>query len=152
MLIFFVAFTNRINLLNLKKSSGRLVIIARGFFKLPELHMPLKQRSSSLPRNLALRTFGKLLIVLLTKVNLLYFLYVLSFASDKAKLFAKSFSINSNLDDLGISLPVFPSRNNLNCIIYRRDVKILHWCLGGPVLPHGDKIPLLAFLATLLVL
>ena len=72
---FFFAFTNRINLLNLKKSSGRLIIIARGFFKLPELHMPLKQRSSSLPRNLALRTFDKLLIVLLTKVNLLYFLY-----------------------------------------------------------------------------
>ena len=38
---------------------------------------------------------------------------VLSFASDKAKLFAKSFSKNSNLDDSGISLPVFPSRTNL---------------------------------------
>ena len=38
---------------------------------------------------------------------------VLSFASDKAKLFAKNFSKNSNLDDSGISLPVFPSRTNL---------------------------------------
>ena len=38
---------------------------------------------------------------------------VLSSASDKAKLFAKNFSKNSNLDDLGISLPVFPSRTNL---------------------------------------
>ena len=38
---------------------------------------------------------------------------VLSSASDKAKLFAKNFSKNSNLDDLGISLPVFPSRSNL---------------------------------------
>ena len=35
-------------------------------------------------------------------------------ASDKAKLFAKSFCKNSNLDDFGISLPVFPSRTNLN--------------------------------------
>ena len=34
-------------------------------------------------------------------------------ASDKAKLFAKNFSKNSNLDDSGISLPVFPSRTNL---------------------------------------
>ena len=33
--------------------------------------------------------------------------------SDKAKLFAKRFSMNSNLDDSGISLPVFPSITNL---------------------------------------
>ena len=31
----------------------------------------------------------------------------------KTKLFAKNFSKNSNLDDPGISLPVFPSRTNL---------------------------------------
>ena len=37
---------------------------------------------------------------------------VLSSASDKGKLIAKNFS-NSNLDDSGISLPVFPSRTNL---------------------------------------
>ena len=38
---------------------------------------------------------------------------VLSSACDKAKLFDKNFSKNSNLDDSGISLPVFPSRTNL---------------------------------------
>ena len=38
---------------------------------------------------------------------------VLSSASDKEKLFPKNFSKNSNLDDSGISLPVFPSRTNL---------------------------------------
>ena len=38
---------------------------------------------------------------------------VLSSASDKAKLFAENFFKNSNLDDSGISLPVFPSRTNL---------------------------------------
>ena len=38
---------------------------------------------------------------------------VLLSASDKAKLFPKNFSMNSNLDDSGISLPVFPSRTNL---------------------------------------
>ena len=40
-------------------------------------------------------------------------LEVLSSASDKEKLFAKNFSTNSNLYDLGIFLPVFPSRTNL---------------------------------------
>ena len=40
-------------------------------------------------------------------------LEVLSSASDKAKLFVENFSTNSNLDDSGISLPVFPSRTNL---------------------------------------
>ena len=38
---------------------------------------------------------------------------MLSYVSDKAKLFAENFSKNSNLDDSGISLPVFPSRTNL---------------------------------------
>ena len=38
---------------------------------------------------------------------------VLSSAFDKAKLFAENLSKNSNLDDSGISLPVFPCRTNL---------------------------------------
>ena len=33
--------------------------------------------------------------------------------SDKVKLFAENLSRNSDLDDSGISLPVFPSRTNL---------------------------------------
>ena len=37
----------------------------------------------------------------------------MSSGSDKAKLFAENFSMNSNLDDSGISLPVFPSRTTL---------------------------------------
>ena len=38
---------------------------------------------------------------------------MLSSASDKATLFVENFSKNSNLDDSGISLTVFPSRTNL---------------------------------------
>ena len=38
---------------------------------------------------------------------------VLSSASYKAKLFAENVSMNSNLEDSGVSLPVFPSRTNL---------------------------------------
>ena len=37
---------------------------------------------------------------------------VLFSASDQSKLFAENFSKNCNLDDSGISLPVFPSRTN----------------------------------------
>ena len=37
-------------------------------------------------------------------------LEVLSSASDKANLFPENFTKNSNFDDSGISLPVFPSR------------------------------------------
>ena len=43
--------------------------------KLSNLHMLIKQKSPLLPRNLALVTSGKLLIVFSTKVNLLYLLY-----------------------------------------------------------------------------
>ena len=45
-------------------------------------------------------------------------LEVLSSASDKAKLFAKYFSKNSKFDDLGISLPVFPSITYLKLHIF----------------------------------
>ena len=38
---------------------------------------------------------------------------MLSSPSDKAKLFAENICKNSNLDDSGISLPVFTSRTNL---------------------------------------
>ena len=64
--ITFFDCTNKINLLNLKESSDRLVIVAKGFLKLPNLHMLIKQNSLLLPRNLALETFGELLIVFST--------------------------------------------------------------------------------------
>ena len=63
-----------LNLLNLKESSRKLVIVSVGFSKLSNLHMHLKQKSSALLRNFTLRTFGILLIVFSTKVNLLYLL------------------------------------------------------------------------------
>ena len=79
--------------------------------------MLIKQKTPSLPKNLALGTFGKLLSVLNKGKSVIPPLFsgseVLSSASDNAKLFVKNFSKNSNLDDLGISLPVFPSRTYL---------------------------------------
>ena len=77
--------------------------------------MLIKQKSLLLPRNMALVTFRELLIVFSAKVNLPLFngLEVLSSACDKVKLCAENFSKNSNLDDSGISLPVFLSKANL---------------------------------------
>ena len=69
----FIEITNRINLQNTKEASARLVMVSRVFFKLPNLHILIKE--SSFTRNLVLWTFGKLLIVCSAKVNLLYLLY-----------------------------------------------------------------------------
>ena len=43
---------------------------------------------------------------------------VLSCVSDKAKFFDQNFSKNSNLDDSGISLSLFPSGTNLIFLIF----------------------------------
>ena len=53
----------------------QLVIIAKGFLKLPNLPILLKQNSPSLSRSVTLRTFGESLVMLSTKTNLLYLLY-----------------------------------------------------------------------------
>ena len=76
--------------------------------------MLIKQKSPSLPRNFwrianSVLNNGKSAI----PPPLFNGLEVLTFASDKAKLFAENFSKNSNLDDSGIPLPVFFSRSNL---------------------------------------
>ena len=70
--ITLFVYNNRINLLNLNQSSDNLVILAKGFLKLTNLHMLMKLKSLKLPRNLAPGNFGELLIVFTTKVNLLY--------------------------------------------------------------------------------
>ena len=94
-------------------------MVVKVFLKLPNLHMLIK-KSPSLPRNLVFRTSGKLPIVVSIKVNIYYTIpplfngpEVLPFVIDKAKLFAENFSKNSNFDDSGISLHVFPSRTYL---------------------------------------
>ena len=69
---------------------------------------------------------------------------VLSSASDKAKLFSKNFSKNSNLDVSGISLPVFPSRTNLklhNILITPKMVKKVITNLDSPKASGPDCIP-----------
>ena len=80
--------------------------------------MRIKQKSLSFPRNVAIVTYGELPVVFSTKINsaippLFNSLDVLSSASDKAKLFAENFYRNSSLDNLGISLSVFPPGTTL---------------------------------------
>ena len=81
--------------MNLKLSSDRLVIVAKGFLKPSNLHMLIKQKSSSVPRNLSLGTFGKLSIFNKGNFPIPHLFNgpeVLSSPSDKAKLFAEKFS------------------------------------------------------------
>ena len=69
---------------------------------------------------------------------------MLSSASYKAKLFAKHFYKNSNLDDLGISLPVLPSRTNLklyNISITPNMVKKVIMNLDSSKVSGPDCIP-----------
>ena len=80
--------------------------------------MLLKQKNPTLPRNFVLGTFDKLLIVFSANVNLLYLLYSIArryclLLQIKQNCLLKTFLKNSYLDDLGISLPVFPSRTIL---------------------------------------
>ena len=110
-----------------------------------------KTNSPSLPRNVALRTFHELLIVL-SKVKsaippLFNDLDLLSSASDKAKLFAENSSRNSNLDDLVVSLPVFPFRTNLklhNISITLKMVKKVTTNLDSSKAAGPDCVPVVA--------
>ena len=69
---------------------------------------------------------------------------VLSSASDIAKMFAENFSKNSNLDDSGISLSVFPSGTNLklhNISVTPKMVKKVIMNLDLSKLSGPDCIP-----------
>ena len=86
--------------------------------KLPNLHLLIKQNSSSLFKTPGSRNFWQIADCVLKKVKsaippLFNSPEVLFSVSGKAKLFAENFYKNSNLYDSGISLPVFLSRANL---------------------------------------
>ena len=91
-----------------------LVTVAKGFLKLPNLHMLLKQESIT-SQKFGSWDFWQIANSVLNKgkSTIPPLFKVLSSASDKAKSFAKNSSKNSNLDDSSTSLSVFPSRTNL---------------------------------------
>ena len=77
-----------------------------------------KTKESITPQKLGSRDFWQIANSVLNKGKsaippLFHHPEVLSSATVKAKLFAENVSKNSNLDNSGISLPVFPSRTNL---------------------------------------
>ena len=80
--------------------------------------MLLKQKKFITSQKLRFRDFWRIVNSVLNKGKstippLFNFLEVLSSVSDKAKLFTKTFSENSDLDDSSISLRVFPSKTNM---------------------------------------
>ena len=113
--ITFFVCNNKMNPLNLKYSSE---IMVKDFLKMPNLHMLIKWKGLSLTRKMTLRTFGELLIMISTKVYMLYLFYSTAWRCCllhlmKQNCLWKTFSMNSNLDDSGISLPAFSSRTHL---------------------------------------
>ena len=103
-------YTNKTNLLNLKGNSDRKVIFAKGFLKLSNWLMLIKQKHLLLPRNLD-RGFWQIARNVVNKgksaiLSLFNGPEVLHSASDWTKL------LNSILDNLDIYLPAFPSRTN----------------------------------------
>ena len=79
--------------------------------------MLIKQKSPLLPRKLAPMTFGELLILFSTKVNLLH-LYSTAWRCCLLHLLKQNYLLKTFLRTLilitqVISLPVFPSRTNL---------------------------------------
>ena len=77
--IIEIICTSTLNLLHLKWSSDRLIIVVKKFLNLPNLLMLImliKQKNLSLPRSLLLATFGELLLLFSIKVMLLYLLYL----------------------------------------------------------------------------
>ena len=96
-----------------------------------------------------LRNFGEIANCVLNKgksatLSLFNGPEMLSSASDKAKLFAKNLSKNSNLDDLRISLPVFSFRTNLklhNIYVTLKMVKKVITDLDSSKLSGPDCIP-----------
>ena len=103
--------------------------------------MLIKQKSPLLPRNCS-RDFWQNANSVLNKcksaVPLLFSgLELLSSAYDKAKLFAENFPKNSDLDDSGISLFVFPSRFLLTPKMVKKGIKNLDLSK----VPDPDCIP-----------
>ena len=99
--------------MNLKESSYKVVIITKGFLKLPNWHMLIKQKTLITSQELGSQDFWQIANSVLNKsksvtLSLFNSPKVLSSASDKAKLFAKNFSRNFNLDDSGFSLLIYP--------------------------------------------
>ena len=104
---FFPFFEQDKNLLCLRPSSGRRVIVTKEFLKLSDMFMLIKQKSLSPPRKLAPAPFYKLLIAFFTKVNLLFLLYFMVLRCCSLHLIKQSCLLKSFLTVLILMTLVF---------------------------------------------
>ena len=103
----------RVNLLNVKQSSDRLLIVGKGVLEAAKIAYANKIKGSITSQKVGSHDFWQITNSVLNKgksaiPHLFNGPEVLSFASDKAKLFAKNFSKNSNLDGPGVFFIFFP--------------------------------------------
>ena len=107
--------------------------------------MLIKQKRPSLPRNLALGTFGKLLIVFSTKINLLYLLYSMDRRCCLLHLIKQNYLLKTFLRTL-ILMTLYNSRTNLklhNISITPKMVKKVVTNLESSKASGPDCIPVL---------
>ena len=110
--------------------------------------MVIKQTSLSLPRKMAVGTFGELLILFSAKVNLLKLLYSKARRCCLLHLIKQIFLLKTflkiHLDDSGISLTVFLSRTNMklhNISVTPKMVKKVITNLDSSKASGLDRIP-----------
>ena len=112
--------TNKVNILSPSWNCDRQMVLAKKVIKLPNLLLLIKQRS--LTGDIFLAVFDKL-----QTVKTISFLFIgpemMAPASSKAKLFAKFFSENYDIDVLGRSRLTFSSRSNLK----HHNIMVMSW-------------------------
>ena len=98
-----------------QNKSSEYKVKFNSFLEASKLAYANKTKDSITSQKLSSQDFRQIAKSILYKGNSPLFngLDLLASASDKAKLLAENFSLNSNLDDSGISLPVFPTKTNL---------------------------------------
>ena len=109
---FFFVCTKRINLLNIKFRQASNY--CKRVLEAAKLAYVTKTKESPSSQKLGSQDFWQIQNKGKSAIPLLFNgVEVLSSATDNAKSFAKNVSQNSNLEESGISLPVYPSRTNL---------------------------------------
>ena len=112
----------KINLLHLKQSSGKLVIVAKGFLKLSNLITLIKQKSLSFPRNFEwyLRITDRVLSTGKSAIPSLFNGAEVSFFFSIWQTFLSDLILITR-----VSLPAFPSRTNVKMLNIPRTTKLI---------------------------
>ena len=118
-------FTSVANVLWLKRNLGMLKVIARGYWKLPNFLILLNEKSLSLSSNLAHARLCELLIVFLTKVNLLFFLNLMVFGFCLMYLIRQSCILESFIRTLILMTSMSLYQLSLQELIRNYNMKLL---------------------------